>query len=372
MRLTSASLGLALEGAPDAAAAAAAVVDHVARERRLLPAVYLARGGRLRCAALAASGRPATGCRGRRRHRARRTGTAIEVVVPRRHRQRGLPRGRPRRRGRGVLPVIAGGLTSACTTSRRAGRCATATSSTRASARRAARCAHRGARAACRPSPPRSAAAPRRRHGRSAGRRRRSPRRSARCRVDLGPLTPRCSLVPPARRPRRPPARGRWPRSCAPPLEPIVDWVQDGTSCFTVGAPDAPPAANRRRCARPASRRWSRSGSSSRASSRRARPRLGRAGIVDTDDVQLLEQLATHGAACLRTAELCGSLRERAETDPLTGLGHHATFHDGAGRSHRRPTDRASSCATSTASSVLNDTYGHGQATACCRRRPTR
>ena len=52
MRLTSALLGLALEGAPDAAAAAATVVDHVARERRLLPAVYLARGGRLRCAAL--------------------------------------------------------------------------------------------------------------------------------------------------------------------------------------------------------------------------------------------------------------------------------------------------------------------------------
>ena len=52
MRLSSALLGLALEAAPDAAAAAATVVDHVAREQRLLPAVYLARGGRLRCAAL--------------------------------------------------------------------------------------------------------------------------------------------------------------------------------------------------------------------------------------------------------------------------------------------------------------------------------
>ncbi|HEX6618173.1 MAG TPA: GAF domain-containing protein, partial [Solirubrobacteraceae bacterium] len=52
MRLTSALLGLALEAAPDAAAAAATVVDHVGREQRLLPAVYLARGGRLRCAAL--------------------------------------------------------------------------------------------------------------------------------------------------------------------------------------------------------------------------------------------------------------------------------------------------------------------------------
>src|SRR5512133_3476399 len=52
MRLTSALLGLALEAAPDTAAAAATVVDHVGREQRLLPAVYLARGGRLRCAAL--------------------------------------------------------------------------------------------------------------------------------------------------------------------------------------------------------------------------------------------------------------------------------------------------------------------------------
>jgi hypothetical protein len=52
MRLTSALLGLALEGSPDATAASAAVVDHVARETRLLPAVYLARGGRLRCAAV--------------------------------------------------------------------------------------------------------------------------------------------------------------------------------------------------------------------------------------------------------------------------------------------------------------------------------
>ena len=43
-----------------------------------------------------------------------------------------------------------------------------------------------------------------------------------------------------------PPARrARWPRSCAPRrLEPIADWLQDGISCFTVGAPDAPPAAN--------------------------------------------------------------------------------------------------------------------------------
>ena len=52
MRVSSALLGLALEAASDAAAAATTAVDHVGREQRLLPAVYLARGGRLRCAAL--------------------------------------------------------------------------------------------------------------------------------------------------------------------------------------------------------------------------------------------------------------------------------------------------------------------------------
>ena len=41
--------------------------------------------------------------------------------------------------------------------------------------------------------------------------------------------------------------------------------------------------------------------------------------------------------ALLRTADLVRSLRERAATDPLTGLGHHATFHEALAGSHRRP-----------------------------------
>jgi len=81
--------------------------------------------------------------------------------------------------------------------------------------------------------------------------------------------------------------------------------------------------------------------------------------VVGTDDVELLEQLATHGAACLRTAELMGSLRERAESDPLTGLGHHATFHEALAGSHRRPTTAVVVCDID-GFKLLNDTYGHG------------
>ena len=81
--------------------------------------------------------------------------------------------------------------------------------------------------------------------------------------------------------------------------------------------------------------------------------------VIDTDDVELLEQLATHGAACLRTAELMGSLRERAESDPLTGLGHHATFHEALAGSHRRPTTAVVVCDID-GFKLLNDTYGHG------------
>jgi len=79
---------------------------------------------------------------------------------------------------------------------------------------------------------------------------------------------------------------------------------------------------------------------------------------VSVDDVELLELLAAHAATCLRTADLMRSLRAQAAADPLTGLGHHATFHATLAHAHRRP---------STAVVVLdvdgfkrlNDTFGH-------------
>jgi EAL domain-containing protein (putative c-di-GMP-specific phosphodiesterase class I)/GGDEF domain-containing protein/putative methionine-R-sulfoxide reductase with GAF domain len=46
-----------------------------------------------------------------------------------------------------------------------------------------------------------------------------------------------------------------------------------------------------------------------------------------TEDVELLELLATQAAAGLRMATAVVELRERAARDPLTGLGHHASFY---------------------------------------------
>ena len=54
-------------------------------------------------------------------------------------------------------------------------------------------------------------------------------------------------------------------------------------------------------------------------------------------DAELLELLAAHAAASLQAAATATALRHRAETDPLTGLGHHATFHAALAGAHRRP-----------------------------------
>ena len=60
---------------------------------------------------------------------------------------------------------------------------------------------------------------------------------------------------------------------------------------------------------------------------------------LGTDHVELLELLAVQAAGGLRMAAAVLELRERAARDPLTGLGHHATFHDSL-PSVRRSTPR--------------------------------
>jgi diguanylate cyclase (GGDEF)-like protein len=45
-----------------------------------------------------------------------------------------------------------------------------------------------------------------------------------------------------------------------------------------------------------------------------------------TSTVELLELLGTQTAVCVRAARIVETLRDRAALDPLTGLGHHATF----------------------------------------------
>ncbi len=47
---------------------------------------------------------------------------------------------------------------------------------------------------------------------------------------------------------------------------------------------------------------------------------------LDTEDVELLELLAAQAGSALQTASALAELHERAARDPLTELGHHATF----------------------------------------------
>jgi diguanylate cyclase (GGDEF)-like protein len=354
-------LGLALDSAPDAATAAAAVVDHIAAEERLLPSVYLARGGRLRCAALrgywqALDGMPPSAGVIGRTYR-----TASEVVVFDTAGNDDYLEINPGVMAEACLPLIAGGRTVGVLNveSREALRegdlehlreCAEllgrridafgglpSESATRrllwhvaeiAALEDADAIAHALLRAA----------------------------------LDLVPLGSALLVRPTAGGDLQPVATiGPLTRVLrAAHHEPLVDWVDGGTSCFTVGFPDAPAAANL------ADLRDAGVEAMIAVGLFAQRELLGvlllasgEPAIVDTDDVERLEQLATHAAACLRTTELLGSLREQAASDPLTGLGHHATFHAALGASHRRPSTAVVVCDID-GFKRLNDTYGHG------------
>jgi diguanylate cyclase (GGDEF)-like protein len=362
MPLSSALLGLALESAPDAAAAAATVVDHVAREQRLLPAVYLARGGRLRCAALRGYWQARDGLPGTAGIMGRTYRTATETVVADVTASADYLEANPGVVAEACFPVLAGGLTVGVLNieAREPLReddlehlrdCAVALG---------ARIEQLGG------LPSESATQRLLRHVADLAGLQEADA------VAAGLLNAALDLVPlgSALLARTTGRDGRLRPSCASGpmaevlrdarLESIAEWVQDGISCFTVGQPDAPPAANL---------------ADLRAAGVETLVAVGlfvqgemlgalvlasaEPAVVGTDDVELLEQLATHGAACLRTAELMGSLRERAESDPLTGLGHHATFHEALAGSHRRPTTAVVVCDID-GFKALNDTYGHG------------
>ncbi len=360
MRPTSALLGLALEGAPDAAAAATTVVDHIAREQRLLPAVYLARGGRLRCAALHGYWQARDGLPGTAGIMGRTYRTATEVVVPDVSASAEYLEANPGVVAEACFPLLAGGLTVGVldVESREPLResdlehlreCAGALGErieglgglpTESATQRLLR--HVADMAAMQDADAVAGAL-------------------LNAALDLVPLG--SALLA-----RTTGAGGLRPSFASGPLAPILraaglesirTWVQDGNSCFTVGSPEAPAAASL---------------ADLRAAGVETLVAVGlfvqgellgalvlaspEPAVIDTDDVELLEQLATHGAACLRTAELLGSLRERAESDPLTGLGHHATFHEALAGSHRRPTTAVVVCDID-GFKLLNDTYGH-------------
>jgi diguanylate cyclase (GGDEF)-like protein len=81
--------------------------------------------------------------------------------------------------------------------------------------------------------------------------------------------------------------------------------------------------------------------------------------VPATEIVELLETLAAHATSCLRTAAALEELRARAATDPLTGLGHHATFHEALARARARHESIAVLMADVDGFKAINDTRGH-------------
>ena len=83
---------------------------------------------------------------------------------------------------------------------------------------------------------------------------------------------------------------------------------------------------------------------------------------LTTELVELVELLGAQVSACLGTADAVAVLTERATQDPLTGLGHHATFHAALGeaRATLAPGRRlALIVADVDGFKAVNDTRGH-------------
>jgi diguanylate cyclase (GGDEF)-like protein len=353
--------GLTLDSATDAAAAAAAVVDHVAGDTRLLPAVYLARGGRLRCAALrgywqARDGMPPSAGIIGRAYR-----TATEVVVPDVTASDDYLEANPGVRAEAGFPVLAAGdvvgvLNIESREPLRDGDLEDLRECAAALGRRIA---------ALGGLPTESDTQRLLRHVAEM-----AALQDADAVTDAL-LGAALDLVPldSALLARTTATGGLTPARAIGPLaavlrearhEPLVAWVQDGISCLTVGSPDAPAAANLADLRAAGVETLVAVGLFAQGEMLGALVLAsGEPAIVDSDDVELLEQVATHAAACLRTVELLTSLRERAASDPLTGLGHHATFHEALASSHRRPTTAVVVCDID-GFKRLNDTYGHG------------
>ena len=143
-------------------------------------------------------------------------------------------------------------------------------------------------------------------------------------------------------------------------LAAIADWVSHGTSCYTVNE-NAGRGFEGHEPLR-------RAGAASLVvlPLTAAGERLGILVLADrtphrlsTEHVELLELLAFQAASGLRMAAAVLELRERAARDPLTGLGHHATFYE-ALPSLR---DTAARCALLLADvdgfKAINDDRGH-------------
>jgi len=355
MRETTALLGLAVDGAPSAVDALQAIVDHLAAEDRFVPTVHLARAGRLR--RVATSGQwvaedgilPASGAVGR----AYRTASDVVGAAA-----AGADGNEVVREG-ACLPILAAGRPVGVLDIRSNEPLATDDlQELRACA------AALGRRLETHPEPTADGGA----------------RRLLRHMVDMAALEDghaiagallgaALDLLPlqSAVLVRTTPAGAR-PTTAIGPLantlraarhEPIVARVRAGSSCATTAIPDAPAPADLAEL---------------RAAGIESLAAVGLhaggelTGVlvlasgdrtpVSTDDVELLEQLAAHAASCLQASERLQSLRDRAASDPLTGLGHHATFHAALAESHRRPRTAVVVCDLD-GFKRLNDTHGH-------------
>jgi diguanylate cyclase (GGDEF)-like protein len=142
-------------------------------------------------------------------------------------------------------------------------------------------------------------------------------------------------------------------------LAALAAHVRDATSIFALGSPDAPSAPALAPLRVAGGRTLVVAGLFVRDEPEGVLMLASRTAIaLSTDDAELLELLAAHAAGALRTADLVCSLRERAATDPLTGLGHYATFHEALAASHRRPRTAVVLCDID-GFKRLNDTFGH-------------
>ncbi len=146
-------------------------------------------------------------------------------------------------------------------------------------------------------------------------------------------------------------------------LEQIAGWVRNGTSSYTAADTGGRGFAGHEVL------RAAGANSVIVLPMRAAAEDLGllvladRANLVTTTaDAELLELLATQAAGSLRMAAAVLELRERASRDPLTGLGHHATFHTELPAA-RAATPAHRSCALLLADvdgfKDINDTKGH-------------
>ena len=81
--------------------------------------------------------------------------------------------------------------------------------------------------------------------------------------------------------------------------------------------------------------------------------------VLATEQAEQLELLAAHAASCLLTARAMSALRERAARDPLTGLGHHASFHDALTELRGRTGGSSLLVVDVDGFKTVNDTRGH-------------